>query len=313
MLKHRLLVSAILIPTVIGLFAVDHRYGVTFPILFIVSLLISGRCVWELVVLFRAARIQPNFWLCLFSVWFMLLASWQFVVPFREWFWGSLAFTQLIGIGWVRAFVISVVVLMMHAICRYPRQVETEAPAFGREITTIAAEILIVVYAGVLLVMATQLRMLTKPGPYGSPLPMAGYFALGALVIAAKTGDIGAYTFGRLIGGPKMTPKLSPGKTWAGGAGHLLASGLCSVVWLCWLGPSVSNQWSAWSILHATIFGVVVGFAGLMGDLFESLIKRDVGVKDAPALLPGFGGLLDLMDSLLLAGPVAGVMWHLLR
>jgi phosphatidate cytidylyltransferase len=56
-------------------------------------------------------------------------------------------------------------------------------------------------------------------------------------------------------------------------------------------------------------FGVVVGTAGLFGDLAESLIKRDVGVKDAPLLLPGFGGLLDLMDSILLAGPVAFGIW----
>lgn len=140
-----------------------------------------------------------------------------------------------------------------------------------------------------------------------------GYFALSALVVATKMGDVGAYTFGRLIGGPKMTPQLSPGKTWSGGVGHLVTAGLCSVAWLCWLGPMVSTHWPAWGVVSAAVFGVVVGFAGLIGDLAESLIKRDVGVKDAPALLPGFGGLLDLMDSLLLAGPVAYFMWNLLR
>lgn len=85
------------------------------------------------------------------------------------------------------------------------------------------------------------------------------------------------------------------------------------MAWLCWLGPMISSSWHAWGFASAAVFGVVVGFAGLIGDLAESLIKRDVGVKDAPALLPGFGGLLDLMDSILLAGPVAYGMWHLLR
>jgi len=75
----------------------------------------------------------------------------------------------------------------------------------------------------------------------------------------------------------------------------------------------ISSLWQPWNAAPAAVFGVVVGFAGLIGDLAESLIKRDVGVKDAPALLPGFGGLLDLMDSILLAGPVAYGMWHLLR
>jgi phosphatidate cytidylyltransferase len=64
--------------------------------------------------------------------------------------------------------------------------------------------------------------------------------------------------------------------------------------------------------MNAALFGAIVGFTGLVGDLAESLIKRDVGAKDAPVLLPGFGGLLDLMDSLLLAGPVALGMWTLL-
>ena len=85
------------------------------------------------------------------------------------------------------------------------------------------------------------------------------------------------------------------------------------MAWLVWFGPAVSMLWEPWRILPAFVFGVVVGFAGLIGDLVESLIKRDLGVKDAPALLPGFGGLLDLMDSILLAGPVAYGMWHLLR
>ena len=184
----------------------------------------------------------------------------------------------------------------------------------GREIGTLGFELFVIVYIGVLLTMTSQLRWLEHRGrPFGWVEAEVGYFALGALMVATKMGDVGAYTFGRLIGGPKMVPRLSPGKTWAGGVGHLITAGLCSVAWLCWLGPSISYRWDRWPITSAFVFGVVVGFAGLIGDLFESLIKRDVGVKDAPVLLPGFGGLLDLMDSILLAGPVAYGMWHLLR
>ena len=166
---------------------------------------------------------------------------------------------------------------------------------------TLSAELLIVSYIGVLLALTVQLRW--------QGFATQGYFALGALVVATKIGDVGAYTFGRLIGGAKMCPRLSPGKTWAGGVGHLLTAGLSSAAWLCWIGHQISNGWPIWSFAAAMVFGVVVGAAGLFGDLAESLIKRDVGVKDAPVLLPGFGGLLDLMDSLLLAGPVALGMW----
>lgn len=303
MLKHRLLMSALLIPATIGLFAWDHHLGTTAPILFVVVLMIAVRCVWELVTLVRTTGLQPNLWICAASVVVILVAAWwphlsiEFV--FRETF-----ITTVSEPGKLLFLIAFVCVLLLsHAVFRFP--IEPSRQGAGREIATVGVELLIVIYVGMLLAITSQLRWSDKGA--------AGYFALGALVIATKMGDVGAYTFGRLIGGPKMTPKLSPGKTWAGGMGHLVTAGLCSSAWLAWLGPMISSRWSAWAFMTAVEFGVVVGFAGLLGDLAESLIKRDVGVKDAPALLPGFGGLLDLMDSILLAGPVAYAMWHLLR
>jgi phosphatidate cytidylyltransferase len=200
-------------------------------------------------------------------------------------------------------FGVIVVLMIVNAVFRYPLKLVRSGT--GGEIATLGIELLIVVYVGLFLATTSRLRWPSEAS--------SGYFALGALVVATKMGDTGAYTFGRLIGGPKMTPALSPGKTWSGGIGHLVTAMLFSVVWLCWLGPKICPLWQPWKIAPAEIFGVVVGFAGLVGDLAESLIKRDVGVKDAPALLPGFGGLLDLMDSILLAGPVAYAMWHVLR
>ena len=74
------------------------------------------------------------------------------------------------------------------------------------------------------------------------------------------------------------------------------------------LGARVGPSGLFWSI----VYGAIIGLAGLVGDLCESLVKRDLGKKDAASLLPGFGGLLDLLDSILYAGPVAYVPWKVL-
>lgn len=304
MLKHRLLMSALLIPATIGLFAWDHHLGEAAPILFVLVVMLSARCVWEFVTLARTAGYQPNLGVCVSIVAALLTATWWPHWPI-EFYFHETFLTIVVEPGQrivFQVFGLASVLLLMNAVFRYPLTLTRQTP--GGEVATLGVEFLIVSYVGLLLAITSELRW---PGK-----PTMGYFALGALVVAAKMGDVGAYTFGRLLGGPKMTPKLSPGKTWAGGFGHVLTAGLCSVAWLCWLGPMISDSWRAWNPAAAAAFGVVVGFAGLIGDLAESLIKRDVGVKDAPAFLPGFGGLLDLMDSLLLAGPVASAIWHLL-
>ncbi len=304
MLKHRLLMSAVLIPATIALFVWDDWYGPEAPILFVVLLAISARCVWELVVLSRTAGFRPSLALCWVWTWSLLFAQWSprlfhssdMFLLFQD---GRAPF------GWFAFIAVTILLLAVFRFRAPETLTEGDAdsrPQTGQHFVSAAIEFFIIHYIGILLAVTAQLRWASD-----------GYFVLGALVIATKMGDVGAYTFGRLIGGPKMTPRLSPGKTWAGGVGHLLTAGICSGAWLCWLGPMISPQWSSWHILPAVVFGTVVGFAGLIGDLAESLIKRDIGVKDAPVLLPGFGGLLDLMDSILLAGPVAYAMWHLLR
>jgi phosphatidate cytidylyltransferase len=134
--------------------------------------------------------------------------------------------------------------------------------------------------------------------------PSAWFNMHGALLVALaafmpKVGDIGAYFVGKRLGRHRMTPTLSPKKTWEGLAGGLLASVLASLsVELVY--PPLFGEW--WRALG---FGLTVGVAGVVGDLAESLIKRDAGQKDASQVVPGFGGLLDVIDSVLFAAPVA--------
>lgn len=115
--------------------------------------------------------------------------------------------------------------------------------------------------------------------------------------------DTGAYTFGKLWGRHKMTPRLSPKKTWEGYAGSVLIGGLGgAVLAACWrigAGPESLVMWQTGALV-----GALVGALGPLGDVGVSMLKRQIGVKDASDLLYGHGGALDRMDSWLVAVPV---------
>ena len=136
-----------------------------------------------------------------------------------------------------------------------------------------------------------------------------GIMAVFSMALITKMCDVGAYTVGRLIGRHKMAPSLSPGKTIEGGIG-----GMCFAVLAAWfstavLFPLATGVPSKTTWIGVVIYGLSVGLAGALGDLAESLIKRDVSRKDSGVNVPGFGGFLDIFDSLLLAAPVAFGLW----
>ncbi len=126
----------------------------------------------------------------------------------------------------------------------------------------------------------------------------SGLFLVLALMLTVWACDIGAYFTGRRIGGPKMAPTISPNKTWAGLIGGMISSGL--VLALFDLGKDIFAASPAIVFLTGCALGVV----GQAGDLLISAIKRRIGVKDTGSILPGHGGLLDRIDSLLLVTPV---------
>ena len=137
-------------------------------------------------------------------------------------------------------------------------------------------------------------------------------------IFVPKLGDVAAYFTGRLIGRHRMTPAISPKKTWEGFAGGLLGALATAVLLNRILNPLLQAvhydpafdpatqssvlQGGDWAALG---FGLTVGLAGVLGDLAESLIKRDCRRKDAADTVPGFGGVLDVIDSILFAAPVA--------
>jgi phosphatidate cytidylyltransferase len=137
------------------------------------------------------------------------------------------------------------------------------------------------------------------PFPAASP-PDAGKYFLLYFILVTKFSDMGAYAVGSLIGRHKMIPRISPGKTWEGFGGAIAVSTGASLLFVHCFGAKMYGM----NYLHATILGVVLSVAAVIGDLIESLFKREAGVKDSGRLFPGIGGILDLLDSLLFNAPL---------
>ena len=169
---------------------------------------------------------------------------------------------------------------------------------------SLGCNLITVVYAGGLMALTSQLRWF--------PNSQIGYFVIASMIICVKSGDTFAYTFGRLWGKRKMAPKLSPGKTWMGLVGAIFGSTLGGWLWLTFAGPLFTSNPRPAALWIVLAYSASIGLIGLVGDLCESLIKRDVQKKDSAALMPGFGGLLDLLDSPLFAGPFALLWWQVL-
>ena len=130
-----------------------------------------------------------------------------------------------------------------------------------------------------------------------------GLYLVLAVMVTVWACDIGAYVVGKNVGGPKLVPVLSPKKTWSGLIGGMICSGLTLMFLDMWH--------DSFSVHHIFVFltGVILGAVGQAGDLLISSIKRRVGVKDTGHIIPGHGGVLDRIDSLLLVVPVFLVLY----
>jgi len=124
-----------------------------------------------------------------------------------------------------------------------------------------------------------------------------GLWGLLMFVGVVKSSDIGAWAIGRKFGKHKFSPRISPGKTWEGMAGAVGASVLVAVLF------AICCNILPW--LAAAVFGAVLAFVGQLGDLAESMMKRDADQKDSANKVPGFGGILDIIDSPLMTAPFA--------
>jgi len=178
------------------------------------------------------------------------------------------------------------------------------------------------IVGGVFLEQMIRHRLEAAIARVGATLLAVAYLGVGAAVVlairvdngvpalilflaAVKCADIGAYFTGSAIGRHKLIPWLSPGKSWEGLFGGLAAAAGAGVLAAWLFGMRMPIAWAAG-------FGCLVGAVGQFADLCESLLKRSAGIKDSGALVPEFGGVLDVLDSPLLAGPAAYVLLNVL-
>ncbi len=162
---------------------------------------------------------------------------------------------------------------------------------------TVMVTVFAAAYPGVLLSYGVWLRGLEASAP-----GLSGAAILFLPVAITWLGDTAAYFGGRAIGRHKLAPRISPAKTWEGAVFGLAATAGGAILYV-----ELTRSLVSWTLspIEALILGAVVALAGQAGDLFESRFKRDCGVKDSSNLIPGHGGVLDRIDSLLFALPAA--------
>ena len=164
-------------------------------------------------------------------------------------------------------------------------------------IAGVGSSLLMIVYVGFLAAFGVRLRV-----DLGGPV---GAWALLYFLLVVKSADIGAYVTGRLLGRHRIVPAISPSKTLEG----FLGGGVLAVIVAYLASRVLLPDAAALGAGQSAVFGLVMGLLGPAGDLFESILKRDAGVKDSGRRIPAFGGVLDMMDSPLFAAPAA---WWLL-
>jgi len=174
------------------------------------------------------------------------------------------------------------------------------APRFARAepgpaLAAVAWTLMAVLAVGLLGVFLAKIRFL-RPYPAHEADPFDGFMYLLLALGVVKGSDIGAYAVGTALGRHKLVPRVSPKKTVEGLAGGLAAGMLAAVLIGC--------LWGRFGWGQMLFFGVIVSISGILGDLAESLMKRACGTKDS-GRIPGFGGALDILDSMLGAAPVA--------
>ena len=290
MLRYRLLLGTLLIAALAGLCALDARSETPGVYLLPLALAATALGADEFARLAGRRLPVPHLLLCAGSV-IIVLSNWAPAV-----FAGR---THIGPWGWPAiAFGLSLALVFADEIRRY------EAP--GKAIERLATAALGLAYCGLLMSFVVQLRFFATPDE-----SRWGVVALVSLIVVVKMCDTGAYTVGRMIGKHKLAPRLSPGKTIEGAAGGLAFA--CFGAWatFTWLAPLLIDQPPGTPIFRSLTYGLIVGVAGMLGDLAESLLKRDVSAKDSSTWLPGFGGVLDILDSILYAAPAAYACWAL--
>lgn len=299
-LKNRLTYGPLMLAGLFGLLWLDHAIetwthgwlgklapqerGVGGVGILALLFIILPMAVWELARLFSAENVRPYRWLTGIGSGLLVIHAFCTQFPkFQPIAASTLAFILVM---------VMIAVAVTHAVNKQSEQA----------IVHMAGTVLAMLYLGGLAWFIIALRV--KHSQYPAPEGFHGStMTILMMLLVVKFTDIGAYFGGRALGRHKLIPWLSPGKTWEGLICGVLTAGVVGAVCAAWI---LNLHW-----YRALAFGVVIGAVGQAGDLFESMMKRDADVKDSGKMIPGFGGILDVIDSPLLAAPFAYVVFSL--
>ncbi len=302
MLVHRIATGLALLFGALAMLLIDEIWlAPWYPLWFICCVTFAGLAAREMVGLLQATTAQPSAIAVYGGTLAIVVANW---VPHIEYALRSevpASITQLVrtsgpveALGW--PFLVYIGVVMVAFVVQ---AIHYERP--GRVVPVLAGTCLVLTYVALLASFLIQLRWIDGR--------FHGLFALLTFIACAKGADTGAYTVGRIAGRNKLWPKISPNKTVEGALGGLLFAVAFALLFkqIAVLCNEVTLGW--WQTI---LYGLIIGLIAQLGDLMESMIKRDCERKDASQALPGFGGILDVLDSLLFAAPVGVGFWLLL-
>lgn len=293
MLKYRLITGPLLILLLLAIIIVDDRLDTVqlsgfwqdlfngrgrpprgLGLFFLAACIAAPLAAWELAMIARAQGIASHWWLNALAAVLGVTLSYSIPVDTE-----TIHAIAILSTGMVAIFVLSLLTFSRN------QNVEGVMAAAG-------AVMFAMVYIGLMMGFFLAMRR-----------SHSAWWIVG-IILVTKTCDSGAYFTGRAIGKHKLIVWLSPGKTWEGLAGGVLASTLAGV--LCaYLSQAFLRADDQIPLITGAIWGFIFGLVGQFGDLMKSLLKRGAGIKDSSTLLPGLGGVLDVLDSPLMVAPVA--------
>jgi len=278
LLIQRIITALIIAPTAIAaIFYLSPNY---FAALLLIIISIGA---WEWGPLMNCAKISKRTTYVLTHV-FLISALWYILPPLSLWISPDTLQQKAIYILWVAVawWLLSVVLIFSY-------------PKFGTLWTKYR---IIRGTFGWLTLVPTWLAFMVLRNSHYSLDPFHGAEVIMFLFLMVWSADIGAYFSGKMLGKHKLMPNVSPGKTIEGFLGGMILACVLMIVTGSYL------QWSQEQLLHAVLVTILITIVSVIGDLNESMFKRQAGVKDSGSILPGHGGILDRIDSLTATTPV---------
>lgn len=301
MLGRRLISAAIIISTMLLLLWIDYWLGTDGQlgrpglVLCALAIAVAGMAASELVVMFNNVACRANHHL-------IVAASVVMVgVAFAPVLWRDQPVNCPLGdFGWAfSGIVLATVIVFATEMIGYD---SVSATGTGEVIDRLGRATLIFVYISMLFAFLVPHRLLQDDNGLG-------LVSIIALISTVKLSDSFAYFAGKTFGTTKLAPKLSPKKTVQGAVGALIGGCVAAAIVVFLVAPLIFGIVIAKPWWWFLAYGLLVTLAGMMGDLAESLIKRDANTKDSSSWLPGLGGILDICDSMIFAAPVSFFLW----